>query len=201
MLVAKNLPANAGDVRDTGSLGWEDSLEEGMAIHSSILAWRIPWTEEPGWLQSTGIHRVRHNWSDLVSMHMWHWLIIVYKAHSSYKVHVYNIMFLYLYTLRCVHHWKFSFHLSPYMLIPFTHFSLLPTLSYLVTTTLFSVSTYPFLFHSTCKFIYFCVLDCWFYIPHIRDIIQYLFFSIWLISLSIIHSRVIHIVTNGKQFH
>ena len=35
-------------------LGWEDSLEEGMATHSSILAWRIPWTEEPGGLQSMG---------------------------------------------------------------------------------------------------------------------------------------------------
>ena len=35
------------------SLGWEDPLEKGMAIHSSILAWRIPWTEEPGGLQST----------------------------------------------------------------------------------------------------------------------------------------------------
>ena len=36
------------------SLGWEDPLKEGMATHSSILAWRIPWTEEPGGLQSTG---------------------------------------------------------------------------------------------------------------------------------------------------
>ena len=36
------------------SLGWEDPLEEGIATHSSILAWRMPWTEEPGWLQSTG---------------------------------------------------------------------------------------------------------------------------------------------------
>ena len=36
------------------SLGWDDPLEEGMATHSSILAWRIPWTEEPGGLQSTG---------------------------------------------------------------------------------------------------------------------------------------------------
>ena len=36
------------------SLGWEDPLEKGMATHSSILAWRIPWTEEPGGLQSTG---------------------------------------------------------------------------------------------------------------------------------------------------
>ena len=44
------------------SLGWEDPLEEGMATYSSILAWRMPMTEEPGGLQSTGLQRVRHNW-------------------------------------------------------------------------------------------------------------------------------------------
>ena len=43
------------------SLGWEDSLEEEMAPHSSILAWEIPWTEEPSRLQSTGLQRVRHD--------------------------------------------------------------------------------------------------------------------------------------------
>ena len=43
------------------SLGWEDPLEEGMATHSSILAWRIPWTEEPGGLQSMGLQRVGHD--------------------------------------------------------------------------------------------------------------------------------------------
>ena len=55
----KNLPA----VQETQvrSLGREDPLEEGMATHSSILAWRIPWTEEPGGLQSTGSHRIRHD--------------------------------------------------------------------------------------------------------------------------------------------
>ena len=47
------------------SLGWEDTLEEGMATHSSILAWRIPWTEKPGRLQSIGSQRVGHDWSDL----------------------------------------------------------------------------------------------------------------------------------------
>ena len=46
------------------SLGWEDPLEKEMAIHSSTLAWRIPWTEEPSGLQSTGSQRVRHDWSD-----------------------------------------------------------------------------------------------------------------------------------------
>ena len=44
------------------SLGWEDPLEKGMATHSSILAWRIPWIEKPGRLQSTESQRVRHNW-------------------------------------------------------------------------------------------------------------------------------------------
>ena len=44
------------------SLGQEDPLEKEMATHSSILAWRIPWTEEPGWLQPMGSQRVRHNW-------------------------------------------------------------------------------------------------------------------------------------------
>ena len=43
------------------SLGWEDPLEEGMATQSSILAWEIPWTEEPGGLQSMGLQRVRHD--------------------------------------------------------------------------------------------------------------------------------------------
>ena len=43
------------------SLGWEDPLEEGMATHSSILAWKIPWTEEPDRLQSMGLQRVGHD--------------------------------------------------------------------------------------------------------------------------------------------
>ena len=43
------------------SLGQEDALEEGMTTHSSILAWRIPWTEEPGGLRSMGLQRVRHD--------------------------------------------------------------------------------------------------------------------------------------------
>ena len=45
-------------------LGWEDLLEEGMVTHSNILAWRIPWTEEPGRLQSIGWHTVGHNFSE-----------------------------------------------------------------------------------------------------------------------------------------
>ena len=57
--MVKRLPA----MRETRVqfLDWEDPLEEGMVTHSSILAWRIPWTEEPGRLQSMGSLRVRHD--------------------------------------------------------------------------------------------------------------------------------------------
>ena len=61
-LEVKNLTANAGDVEmRVPSLGWEDPLEKEMAMHSSILAWRIPCTEEPGGLQSMGSQRVRYD--------------------------------------------------------------------------------------------------------------------------------------------
>ena len=56
----KSLPANAGENR-VRSLGQQDYLEEEMAAHSSIRAWEIPWTVEPGGLQSTGSQRVRHD--------------------------------------------------------------------------------------------------------------------------------------------
>ena len=61
------------------ALGQEDSLEEGMATHSSILAWRIPWTEEPGRQQSIGLQRVRQDWSDLADMHIHQYKIKVKK--------------------------------------------------------------------------------------------------------------------------
>ena len=57
--MVKSLPANAGDMRlQFDSLVRKSPLKEGMATHSSILAWRIPWTEEPGWLQSIGLQTV-----------------------------------------------------------------------------------------------------------------------------------------------
>ena len=62
----KNLPTNAEDIKDVvGSLGWEDPVEKGIATHSSILAWRIPRTEEPGGPQSTQLQRAGHDWSNL----------------------------------------------------------------------------------------------------------------------------------------
>ena len=68
-IVVKNLLANAADIRDTGLIpGLGRSPGEGHATHSSILAWRIPWTEEPGGLWSIG-SRVWHDWRDLACMH------------------------------------------------------------------------------------------------------------------------------------
>ena len=65
--MVKNLPA----MRETWvrSLGWEDPLEEGMATHFSILAWRIPWSDEPGRLQSIGSQRVGHDLVTFTSLH------------------------------------------------------------------------------------------------------------------------------------
>ena len=69
----KNLPV-IQEMQETWvqSLGQEDPLKEGMATHSSILAWRITWTEKPGGLQSTGSQRVRHSWSNWACTHACH---------------------------------------------------------------------------------------------------------------------------------
>ena len=78
-LVVKNSPANAQDRTDAGSsLVWEDPLKKSVATHSNILAWRTPWTEEPGGLQSMGSQRVRHDWSDLA---LTYWEIIQGTLH------------------------------------------------------------------------------------------------------------------------
>ena len=84
VLVVKNPPGNARDVRDMDSVcGSGRTLEEEMAIHSRILAWKIPWTEEPGGLQYKGSQRVRHNRSDLACTH----------THT----HIYIFMSIYIY--------------------------------------------------------------------------------------------------------
>ena len=68
------------------SLGWEDPLEEGMATHSSLLAWRIPWTEEPCRLQSIASQRVRHDRSNLACK------LIYYPTlhHIHHTIHSYH---------------------------------------------------------------------------------------------------------------
>ena len=64
-LVVRNPPARETQVR---SQGWEDPLEEEMATRSSILAWKIPWTEEPGGLQSSGLQKSRTRLSTSMSL-------------------------------------------------------------------------------------------------------------------------------------
>ena len=80
--MVKNLPA----MQETWvrSLGQEDPLEKGMATHSTILAWRIPWTEEPGGLQSMRSQRVRHDWTtDTFTLYMFLWCRWSFCHHPS----------------------------------------------------------------------------------------------------------------------
>ena len=69
----RGLGRNQTCLEERAFLAWKDPLEEGIATHSSILAWRIQWTEGPGGLQSIGSQRVGHDWSSLACMHMWKW--------------------------------------------------------------------------------------------------------------------------------
>ena len=67
--MVKNRPADAGDIREEGSIpGLGRSPGGEHATHSSILAWRIPWTEDPSRLQSMGLQRIRHDWATLTSL-------------------------------------------------------------------------------------------------------------------------------------
>ena len=79
----KSLPA----IQETWvqSLGWEDPLEKRTATHSSILAWRIPWAEEPGRLQSMGWQRVGHDWETLTSLDNTLGLCLVVEADYGFE--------------------------------------------------------------------------------------------------------------------
>ena len=86
--MVKNLPANAGDLRDVVLVpGLGDPLEKGMATHSSSPAWRIPRTEEPGELQSTGLQKVRHDWVTMLQQpgfgQMYHDMYISLEYHTE----------------------------------------------------------------------------------------------------------------------
>ena len=74
------------------SLGQEDTLEEEMATHSSILAWKSPWTEEPGGLQSIGSQRVRYNW-------------VAEHAHTQNNVNKFYFLMPFLKTIISTHIW------------------------------------------------------------------------------------------------
>ena len=71
------------------SQGWEDSLDEGMATHSNIHAWKIPWTEELGGLHSKGSQRVIHDWSDL--------------PHTCARTHTHTHIHIYICMHVCIH--------------------------------------------------------------------------------------------------
>ena len=65
------------------SMVWEDRLEEGMVTHFNILIWRIPWTEEPGGLWSTGLRRGRHDWSNWVCTYTSETVTITYAKNAD----------------------------------------------------------------------------------------------------------------------
>ena len=76
--MVKNLPASAGDIEmQVRSLGGEDPLEESMATHSSILAWRISWIEEPAGPQSTRLQRIGHKLACIHAHYPFHKLILL----------------------------------------------------------------------------------------------------------------------------
>ena len=92
------------------SLGWEDLLEKEMAAHSSILAWKIPWTEEPGTLHSMGSQRVGHDWETSLSFifSYTHLQILVLWTHgpmsrTGHDQHMENIINIYLLCLVYLH--------------------------------------------------------------------------------------------------
>jgi len=73
------------------SFGQEDPLEKGMATYFIILAWRIPWTEEPSGLQSMGSQRVRHNWETNIFFHFQYSILYIYHIffiHFSFDEHL-----------------------------------------------------------------------------------------------------------------
>ena len=90
-LVVKSLSASAGDVKSWGFDPWVWKMEEGMATHSSIPAWRILRTEETGVLQSVGSHRVS-DWSDLAHRHPFKWLCVSFCCSAAYSLHPYCAM-------------------------------------------------------------------------------------------------------------
>ena len=94
--MVKNLPAMQ-ELQETWvpSLGWEDPLEEGMATHSSIFAWRIPWREEPGRLQSIGSQTVTHDSSNLACRHASIYSTMYKHTHTHTHTHIHNYHPLY----------------------------------------------------------------------------------------------------------
>ena len=108
----KNLPA----IQETQVqiLGQEAPLEEEMATHSSMLAWKIPWTEEPGGLYSMELQRVRHNWMTNTHLHMIPYSTLTYYSMGLiYCLHI----FFFFHLSVCYSDWVVSMILSSSLLI------------------------------------------------------------------------------------
>ena len=136
--------------RQVWSLGQEDTLEEGMATHSSIFAWRIPWTEEPGQLQYIGSQRVGHDWSNLAHMHIY---LLRFPLDSF-----------------CFHFFvKFHEHCPPFPLDPIhiNHFKH----PYMMVPTSGSSLSLVYCSFNRCFFFFPCYLICWYIFDWILDIV------------------------------
>ena len=115
VVVVKNLSTDARDIRDVGWIpGSGKSLEESMATHSSVLAWRIPWTEEPEGLQSIGSQRVEHDWSNLtctyMSLYICHYSHLLKCGQSLLQSTLFSVRHPVLvessHSFPCSSHWK-----------------------------------------------------------------------------------------------
>ena len=96
------------------SLGWEETLEKGMVTHSSILAWKIPWTEEPGTLQSMGSQRVRHTWAteQQYSIVLVHHILPIYSSIHGHLggFHVLAVVSNALVSMLAGHRWHWGLY-------------------------------------------------------------------------------------------
>ena len=152
------------------------ALEKEMATHSSVLAWRIPGTGEPGGLPSMGLHRVGHDWSDSAAAAAE--IALVYNI----KLHVYSIgLPWWLFTFTSVytsdHHQKFNFNLLPYSWSPLPISPFFLFLFPLKTTTLFSVPVCMLCLVWFVHLLGFSLCLLVFYIPHKSELT-----NIWLSS-------------------
>ena len=100
-LAVKN-PSEMQELQETQvqSLGWEAPLDDDMATHSSILTWRIPWTEEPRWVQSIGLQSIRHDW-----------LTFTFILTSSSHPHGYNLEIYYYQLVQCLNSFNTAYTL------------------------------------------------------------------------------------------
>ena len=155
--MVNNLPA----VRETWvqSLCWEDPLEKGIATHSSILAWRIPWTEEPSRLQSTRSQRIGHDWATSLSFSFTRLIIATDLKALSYSIHSPEKMLI---LASCI--LKFSSNIfSMLSLIPYHPFwkvtSCIPISTVFVHTSVTAVTTRPWVVGAENSYLYFLVFS------------------------------------------